>query len=915
MRFASKLGLTAVVAALVIGPLLGGTVFVSARAILMERIVAEQIADAQQVMREIDAALSRAFNDARIIAADEFLREYVESPDDDGHRRLVVGELEQRDRLTGPWLALMVLDRSGHHLITVTDESGHGTIASYTDSARLFHHALMGEVAWSDRVTSDHVGLATMIFAAPVFARNDPATVIGVVVGHYDWRAVVSILDAFDVSASIHLISEDGRLIGSRSDHAHDEKGSDVAPHPTARQSFDANAAYAITGQSIDDASEVLVVRVSQSGGKEFRGNGWSLVIERPVDAIFQPIRRLAWKTTGSVAVGLLILGLLYVFSARRFVAPLARLRDGVRDVEQGRLDGHLEERGSDEFADLAKSFNTMVQRLRESTVSRDYLDRILRTVEGSLVVLTPRGRIASVNDSTLEMLGYPNPGSLDGEPFDRVLDGAYDLLAPVRTRHGEAVSISHREVAYKDAAGRPVPVIFSAAGMWGRNGELEAIVCAAVDITERKLAEEALAISEERFRNLVESTSDFIWEVNTKGVYTYVSPQAQGILGCPPEELVGKTPFELMPEEEARRVGEIFADMVERRAPLVALENVIRHRSGRLVVLETSGMPFLGSDGTFLGYRGIDRDITERKRAEELVRSKMEQVTRLNEELVALADKFETAQAQLVQSEKMASVGILAAGVAHEINNPIGYVKSNLDSLEHYLRDLLSLIDEFEKMETSLPESDGRRAEIAAFKSRIDLEYLRQDVVELLGESREGVERVETIVRDLKSFSHVDSEETWRLEDLHEALDSTLNVVWNELKYKCEVVREYGDLPPIECVVSQLQQVFMNLLVNAAQAVETHGVITIRTGREGEDAWVEVGDDGQGISADNISRLFEPFFTTKPVGKGTGLGLSVSYGIVHRHHGRIEVQSEEGNGTVFRVYLPVRQPGRPDSA
>jgi signal transduction histidine kinase len=165
----------------------------------------------------------------------------------------------------------------------------------------------------------------------------------------------------------------------------------------------------------------------------------------------------------------------------------------------------------------------------------------------------------------------------------------------------------------------------------------------------------------------------------------------------------------------------------------------------------------------------------------------------------------------------------------------------------------------------------------------------------------------VRRIVEDLKNFSRV-GELEWKEADLRQGIESTLNIVWNELKYKCQVVKDYGDIPPVHCLISQLNQVFMNLLVNAGQAIEKEGIITIRTGRVGEDrVCVEISDTGKGIAPEHINRIFEPFFTTKPVGKGTGLGLSLSYGIVERHGGRIDVESHLDRGTTFRVLLPIQ--------
>jgi signal transduction histidine kinase len=293
--------------------------------------------------------------------------------------------------------------------------------------------------------------------------------------------------------------------------------------------------------------------------------------------------------------------------------------------------------------------------------------------------------------------------------------------------------------------------------------------------------------------------------------------------------------------------------------------------------------------------------DLIERQRARDELQQR-------SDEQQALIQRLEEAHNLLLQAEKMASIGQLAAGVAHEINNPIGYVGSNLGSLRNHVNALLAIIAEFESRMPRLPPAD-----VAALREAIrahDFEYLREDIVSLLEESSSGVNRVKQIVQDLKDFSHA-GEQAWLWADLHRGLDSTLNVVNNEIKYVADVTRRYGDLPQVECLASQLNQVFMNLLVNAAHALAggtERGSIVVTTGCLGADeVFVEIADDGCGISADNLSRIFDPFFTTKPVGKGTGLGLSLSYGIVRRHGGRIEVTSEPGVGTVFRVCLPVR--------
>ena len=256
--------------------------------------------------------------------------------------------------------------------------------------------------------------------------------------------------------------------------------------------------------------------------------------------------------------------------------------------------------------------------------------------------------------------------------------------------------------------------------------------------------------------------------------------------------------------------------------------------------------------------------------------------------------------RSQLLQSEKMASIGVLAAGVAHEINNPVGFVGSNLGTLKSYSEDLVALLE-------ACRAGRATEADFAA----ADFDYLKTDLAELIRESRDGLERVRKIVADLKDFSRVDRAE-WQEADLNAGIECTLNVVWNELKYKADVVRAYDpSLPRVACLPAQINLVAMNLLVNAAHAIAERGVITVRTGHDADWAWIEVEDNGTGMPPEVLKHIFDPFYTTKPVGKGTGLGLSISYDIVRKHGGRIDVTSEPGHGSCFRVCLPLRTNSR----
>jgi len=305
--------------------------------------------------------------------------------------------------------------------------------------------------------------------------------------------------------------------------------------------------------------------------------------------------------------------------------------------------------------------------------------------------------------------------------------------------------------------------------------------------------------------------------------------------------------------------------------------------------------------------------------RLEEAVRERTHEISQANQALQTEISERKQLQGQLVQSEKLASIGQLAAGVAHEINNPIGYIFSNFGTLEGYVAQLFEMLAAYESAEAAVGAADVA-ARLRGLREALELEFLKEDIPQLMRESKQGIARVRQIVQDLKDFSRVDSTQDFQWASLHQGIDSTLNVVASEVKYRADVVKEYGSIPDIECLPSQINQVVMNLVVNAAQAMgEQRGCITIRTGTgagsDGDHVWLEVADNGAGMAPDVLQRIFEPFFTTKPVGKGTGLGLSLSYGIVQKHYGRIDVDSIVGQGTTFRVTLPVQRPVPRDEA
>ncbi|MEX2468202.1 MAG: ATP-binding protein [Pseudohongiellaceae bacterium] len=306
------------------------------------------------------------------------------------------------------------------------------------------------------------------------------------------------------------------------------------------------------------------------------------------------------------------------------------------------------------------------------------------------------------------------------------------------------------------------------------------------------------------------------------------------------------------------------------------------------------------------------------RERAETLLELRSKELFETSESLSNATQTLNTQQTQLVQQEKLASIGLLAAGIAHEINNPIGFIKSNLQTLEEYLSLVNMLFDRFKSVADKAdadPEGMDYRAEMdgmIALAREHDLAFVIRDSLDSIRESLSGAERVQEIINNLKDFSRVDSENR-RLCDLNEVIDSTLKLLANEVKYNCRIEKAYGKLPAIYGCNSQLNQIFLNIMINAIHAMGSGGTLTIRTEADAEQVHVHFIDTGPGIDEKDLPQIFDPFFTTKEIGMGTGLGLYVSHGIVKKHRGSIRAENEADGGAHFIVSLPVdmRRGGR----
>ena len=431
---------------------------------------------------------------------------------------------------------------------------------------------------------------------------------------------------------------------------------------------------------------------------------------------------------------------------------------------------------------------------------------------------------------------------------------------------------------------------------------------------------------SRDRFRNILDTIPDLIVEIDVEYRIVSANKAAARWLGRNVRDVIGLSCNDLLythgkicPKIEGRQCP---VDLTLRSRQITNIEIQLKNNKGEERWFSLQVYPVFDGDSKNKRVTLFLRDITAQKNAEEeifLLNKALKQTladlteknTKLNKALISLKET----QSHLLQSEKMSSIGQLAAGVAHEINNPVGFVGSNLRTLLSYGKDLTEIIRLYTSLEERLSGDQALSEDMRVFietikeqRKAIDLDFITDDMEDLILQSIDGTERVKKIVADLKDFSHVDQAELKDV-DINRCLDSTINIIWNEIKYKATLKKNYGDLPLTLGYPQQLNQVFMNILLNAAQSIADKGEITVTTrtaDSPGQGVEIEIKDTGIGMPPEIISKIFDPFFTTKSVGMGTGLGLHVSYKIILRHQGNIKVESIQGNGSTFTISLPV---------
>jgi len=525
----------------------------------------------------------------------------------------------------------------------------------------------------------------------------------------------------------------------------------------------------------------------------------------------------------------------------------------------------------------------------------------------GLVRVRVTKGEVLDANEKFVQMLGYAGREQMIAEC---VLEKHY-VDPRARARMVDEIRRAGRVTGFEAHLIRKDGSTFWARFSAVLYPESDSIEGVAVDITEEHEAVESLRQSEERFRELFEYAHDLILRVDTatRRIAT-VNNASRDVLSYEPDELVGK-PLTMFVNPDFVAAMDEHLDRAIAGTP-TTIEAWCRRKDGTPVLLDFR----MRAMGTVAGHAPqvsvIAYDVTERRRESEAAkRLSLVLQQRVREETASLAEanrRLRQIQSQLIQSEKLAALGQLAAGVSHEINNPLSFVSNNLVVLR---RDFQTILDVYKTFRRAVDERDPARR-MALFEAaedeaqRANTEYIATNLERIFGRTIEGTERIRKIVRDMLDFARL-GEAEWKEADINQAIETTISILTHDIKSKnVELLRDFRPLPSLYCMPGRLNQVFLNVLLNAVQAVPEGGKIIVSTWAYRDGVKVAVADNGMGIPKENLNRIFDPFFTTKP--RGTGLGLSISYSIIAEHGGQIEVESEVGKGTTFTIVLPARK-------
>ncbi len=449
---------------------------------------------------------------------------------------------------------------------------------------------------------------------------------------------------------------------------------------------------------------------------------------------------------------------------------------------------------------------------------------------------------------------------------------------------------------------------------------EMMARACrSCLEVKKRNQAEQSLQLVQAQQKALLDNLPFSAWLKDTQGNYLAVNEAFCRESGLPQRDILGKNTLQVWPESVGQKYMNQDAIIME-ASEKMNWEDMIQEQD-RKRWIEFYKTPIFDADGNIAGLAGFKRDITDRKNMEESLRKSRNELRHLNATLEQKVEErtreLGEVQQRLIIGERMAAIGQLAAGAAHELNNPVGFVSMNFETLQEEIQIIVEVMDSYKKalaVDPGSSEQSRLAAEARELEKKSSLDFVLSDLDKLFEQSRDGFQRIAKIVDSMRNFSRSDSAEEFILFDLNRGLKDTLVLTHNNYKNHADVLTELGDIPEIECIPGEINQVFLNIIVNAAQALEdAHmsypGKIKVRTWSDENHVYCDISNNGPLIEEEVRRRIFDAFFTTKPTGSGTGLGLSISYDIVVRkHNGSLSVESDEQQGTTFHIVLPVRQ-------
>ncbi len=522
------------------------------------------------------------------------------------------------------------------------------------------------------------------------------------------------------------------------------------------------------------------------------------------------------------------------------------------------------------------------------------------------MVVITDKnGLIEYVNPKFTEVTGYEisevinqNPKILaSGRTDPSIYQNMWETIRSGAIWRGEFVNRRKNGQFYTEA--------LSITPIKQNSGEITNYLAIKEDVTEQNMTQNRLKESEERFRNLFEESQDMIYICSPDDTILNINSAGVDMLGYPGKPALLKENMKNLYQDESLWNNKI--DILSYTKGMKELETVMIRQNGSAIFVTESINAVYDADKELVALRGFVRDVSDTVR-------RRKELEATNAELKEANLRIQKTQSQLIQQEKLASIGNLAAGIAHELNNPLGFVSSNFMTLQKYMNLFIEYINIWSQINRESLSPDQKRAiadQAAAFYRDRQMDFILKDLGDLFSESEDGLRRMNSIVENMRSFSRIDHSGSAALYDINQGIENTLIVARNEIKYVADVRKELAPIESFMCRGDQINQVLLNIVVNAAQAIkeqarQDRGTIIIRSRQEQDDIVCEIQDDGPGIPPEIQNKIFDPFFTTKPVGKGTGLGLNISYDIVvNKHKGLLSVDSEPGKGSLFTIRIP----------